>query len=139
MKIIFVRHGEPDYSQDALTEKGKREAALVAERIKNWKVDEFFVSPFGRAKDTAAPTLEALGAEATTLPWLREFSYQIISPTFSETSVPWDYVPSFLYSDERLTSMDEWVDVPPMSDNEDIRENYPKVKEGIDEILLKYG
>lgn len=27
MRIVFVRHGEPDYSKDSLTEKGWREAA----------------------------------------------------------------------------------------------------------------
>lgn len=26
MKIIFIRHGDPDYVNDTLTEKGRREA-----------------------------------------------------------------------------------------------------------------
>ena len=29
MKIIFIRHGTPDYELDALTEKGVREAKLL--------------------------------------------------------------------------------------------------------------
>ena len=29
MRIIFVRHGDPDYEHDTLTEKGHREAALL--------------------------------------------------------------------------------------------------------------
>ena len=29
MKIIFVRHGDPDYEHDTLTEKGIREAKLL--------------------------------------------------------------------------------------------------------------
>ena len=33
MKIIMIRHGEPDYSKDALTEKGEREAACLAKWI----------------------------------------------------------------------------------------------------------
>ena len=33
MRIIFVRHAEPDYANDTLTEKGWREAALLAERV----------------------------------------------------------------------------------------------------------
>jgi len=33
MRIIFVRHGDPDYANDTLTEKGWREAALLAERV----------------------------------------------------------------------------------------------------------
>ena len=29
MKIIFIRHAEPDYSIDSLTEKGWREAEIA--------------------------------------------------------------------------------------------------------------
>ena len=30
MRIIFVRHGEPDYKRDCLTETGKAQAAAAA-------------------------------------------------------------------------------------------------------------
>ena len=33
MRIVFIRHGDPDYTTDTLTEKGKKEAALLAENI----------------------------------------------------------------------------------------------------------
>lgn len=32
MRLLFIRHGDPDYVHDTLTEKGHREAALLAER-----------------------------------------------------------------------------------------------------------
>ena len=41
MRIIFVRHGDPDYANDTLTEKGWREAALLAERVSGWDVTDF--------------------------------------------------------------------------------------------------
>ena len=31
MRILLIRHGDPDYEHDTLTEKGRREAALLAE------------------------------------------------------------------------------------------------------------
>ena len=31
MKLLIIRHGEPDYSIDSLTEKGWREAELLAD------------------------------------------------------------------------------------------------------------
>ena len=37
MKIIFIRHGTPDYELDALTEKGVREAKLLANRVAKWE------------------------------------------------------------------------------------------------------
>ena len=33
MRILIIRHGDPDYEIDGLTEKGKREAALLAKRL----------------------------------------------------------------------------------------------------------
>ena len=43
MRLIFIRHGEPDYEHDSLTEKGWREAKLLAARTKDWHVDDFCV------------------------------------------------------------------------------------------------
>ena len=36
MRILIVRHGDPDYEKDSLTPKGFREAELLAERFVNW-------------------------------------------------------------------------------------------------------
>ncbi len=44
MRIIFIRHGDPDYKNDTLTEKGWREAKLLAERVCKWPVKEFYCS-----------------------------------------------------------------------------------------------
>ena len=40
MRLILIRHGDPDYEHDTLTSKGRREAALLAERTKTWKADD---------------------------------------------------------------------------------------------------
>lgn len=60
MKILIVRHADPDYSVDSLTKKGWREAEYLAERLSKLKVKDFFVSPLGRAKDTASLTLKKM-------------------------------------------------------------------------------
>ena len=70
MKILIIRHGEPDYSIDSLTEKGWREAELLSRRLAPLGIRDFYVSPLGRAQDTARPTLEKTGKKAETLPWL---------------------------------------------------------------------
>ena len=53
MRLIFIRHAEPDYDIDGLTPKGEREAGFLSERVATWKVDHFYSSPLGRAKATA--------------------------------------------------------------------------------------
>ena len=58
MRILLIRHAEPDYINDSITEKGKREARLLSDRIARYNIRDFYVSPLGRARDTAEYTLQ---------------------------------------------------------------------------------
>ena len=73
MRLLFIRHAEPDYSTDTLTEKGRREAALLAQAVPSLQMDHCFVSPLGRAQETASCCMKAAGKTAKTLDWLEEF------------------------------------------------------------------
>ena len=73
MRLLFIRHAEPDYSTDTLTEKGRREAALLAQAAPSLGMDHCFVSPLGRAQETASYCMKAAGKTAKTLDWLEEF------------------------------------------------------------------
>lgn len=140
MKIIFVRHGEPDYITDSLTENGKLEAKLLAKRIKKWDVTDFYCSPQGRAIETARPSLEACGREAVTLDFMREFSYPIDDPLTNKHGVPWDFVPSeWTACDPFFGYGDSFLNADIIKSNPDISQNYPKVIEGFDRLLEKYG
>ncbi len=44
MKLIFIRHGEPDYSIDSLTEKGWREAELLSKKLSKLDIKDFYVT-----------------------------------------------------------------------------------------------
>lgn len=139
MRIIFVRHGEPDYEHDSLTEKGWREAALLADRISQWNVTEFYTSPLGRAKDTASCTLNKLNRSAVTLDYMREFSYHITDPLTGKYGVPWDYVPSDWTSDSRMFDMDAWAETERMKESPVIPTEYKKVWNEFDKLLASYG
>ena len=80
MRLIIVRHGDPNYEIDSLTETGWKEARLVAEKIAQLDVKDFYVSPLGRARDTASCTLEKMGRTATICDWLEEFPPRIKRP-----------------------------------------------------------
>ena len=140
MKIIFIRHAEPDYNKDSLTQKGWKEAKLLSERIKKWNVTRCYVSPQGRAKDTASFSLKELNMEAITLPFLHEFSYRVTDPVTGRKGVPWDFIPSdWTAYDCMFDSAEGFLKYPCISDNPDITENYPKVINGFDEILKEFG
>ena len=93
MRLIFIRHGEPDYEHDSLTEKGWREAKLLAARTKDWHVDDFYVSPLGRARDTASFTLKAHGKTAEIMDWLHEFLGKVPDGA-GGTRLCWDLMPA---------------------------------------------
>ena len=79
MDLLFIRHGEPG-EDGGLTEAGKREARLLAERLAALDIREYHVSPLRRARETAAPVLEKQGCEGFVEPWLREFDIPVARP-----------------------------------------------------------
>ncbi|MEK3864141.1 histidine phosphatase family protein [Paenibacillus sp. FSL H7-0716] len=47
MQIFPIRHGDPDYSIDDLTELGHQEAAALGKRMASSGLDELYASPLG--------------------------------------------------------------------------------------------
>lgn len=138
MKLIFIRHGEPDYEHDSLTEKGWREAKLLSLRTARWKVTEYYCSPLGRAQATASFTLEQAGRKAITKQWLREFESPILDPETGKPRIPWDLLPQVLDANPELYDLEHWFDAPVLSTG-DMRRNYKFVTNGIDGLLADYG
>jgi len=138
MKLVIIRHGEPDYSIDSLTEKGWREADFLSERISKLPVSAIYCSPLGRAKDTAKATLQKLGTEAEILPWLREFDAPINDANNEKKMVPWDFMPGYWTKQEEFYGRDQWFDNDLMKTGP-VKAEYEKVAAGLDELLLKYG
>lgn len=104
MKLLIVRHGDPDYSIDSLTPKGWHEAELLKNRLTKLDVAAFYCSPLGRAKDTSKATLNALGRTAEIFDWLREFDGYVIDPESGERTYSWDRTPAFLTTITTRTS-----------------------------------
>jgi len=138
MRIIFIRHAEPDYSFDGLTENGQKEAIALSKRVAKWNVDKFYCSPMGRAKATAAPSLEALKREATSLPWLREYSYHV-EKAHGKAGVCWDFVPSDWANNPTMFTTNDWLKIYPFNQNPEIEKVYFESREGLDQIIAEYG
>ena len=138
MKIIFIRHGEPNYEIDSLTEKGWREAELLSKRTAKWNVTDFYCSPLGRAKDTASFTLKNADRKAKILPWLREFDAPVIDPETGKRRIPWDFLPDVLDANRDLYDNHLWTKNPIMQTG-NMDENYRFVTDGLDTLLAHYG
>ena len=79
MEIVLIRHGEPEWVRDGLavvdpplTDRGHRQADRLAAWLSDEHFDEVLVSPLVRARQTAAPLLEALGSGEVIDSWLEE-------------------------------------------------------------------
>ena len=139
MRILLIRHAEPDYTVDSLTPKGRVEAELLSRRMVKYDVRDFYVSPLGRAKDTAAYTLEKLGREAETLPWLREFRGSYPDPETGERRiVAWDVKPRIWTAFPNVTQIDTGCDTPAFAGG-DVKEIWQETTAGVDELLGRYG
>ena len=72
MILYYIRHGDPIYDPDSLTELGHKQAKALVERTTLYGLDEIYSSTSNRAKLTAQPTCEALGKEMALLDWANE-------------------------------------------------------------------
>jgi broad specificity phosphatase PhoE len=79
--ILLARHGETDWNavgrwqghtDRALTERGRRQAVELAERLANDAIDAVYSSDLLRAVETAEPVAKRLGLPLQTVPELRE-------------------------------------------------------------------
>lgn len=139
MKLLIVRHGDPDYSIDSLTEKGWKEAEYLSERLTAINAAAFYVSPLGRAKDTASLTLKKLGRTATECPWLREFSAPIQRPDVPERkTIPWDWLPEDWLGEERFLQPGRWHE-PDSFRQGDVWAQYRWVTGNLDTLLQRHG
>ena len=138
MKLIIIRHGDPNYEIDSLTEKGWKEAELLSEKISAMQVDAFYVSPLGRAKDTASLTLKKMNRTAEECPWLREFHAPITDEETGEKRIPWDMLPGYWTNFPEYYSKDIWFTTPRMKSGDVISEA-ERVYKGLDDIIEKHG
>ena len=138
MKIVFVRHGHPDYVNDCLTELGHKQAESAALRLKDEGIEEIYSSPFGRAFETAQHTAKIISKEVVKLDFMREIRWGATegNEVYAEGH-PWD---TSLYAVSLGHSlMDEsWTKDEPFCHNVVFSE-LERVAREADEWLLTMG
>ena len=139
MKLIFIRHGDPDYANDCLTEKGRREAELLSKKVRGMKIDKCFLSPLGRAQQTAHACIDGTGTVPVTFDWLREFSPLISRPDLPDAkSICWDWMPADWTRCSELYDYDKWQENPVFK-NSDAAKEFNHVHEEFGKLLASLG
>ena len=82
--IIIVRHGTTEWMEQGrvhgrldshLSERGRQEARQVAVQLRQKRLDGFYTSPLGRARETAAEIAAEIGIQPAVLDGLREMDF----------------------------------------------------------------
>lgn len=136
MRILIIRHGDPCYNPDTLTEKGNREAALLADFLSKEKIDAIYSSPLGRAYETCLYTANRLNITPVVKPWLREFDYPVYMN--GEKRLAWDFLPEYLEEHPELYDRKQWLTSEIMQTGE-IAKRYQEATQGLDDILRNHG
>ena len=138
MKILIIRHCEPDYEIDGLTEKGKTEAELLKNRLVKEDITAAYCSVLGRARLTAKPTLEATGLSCEYCEWLKEFGVAPVKlPYLDHEKAPWDFLPSYLNDNSGLYSQN-WRETD-LIKNSNVAAAYEEVCNQFDKVLERHG
>ncbi len=138
MRIVFVRHGEPNYEKDCLTEQGKIQAQQLVDRLRREGIEEIWASPMGRAQETADPTAKALGLPVHTLDFMHEVYWGSIDSELPyQDGHPWDSADEMARKGINLNSTD-WRESEYFRTNR-VLECVDTVEKGIDEWLEKFG
>lgn len=72
LTLLFIRHADPDYKNDTITERGHAQAKALGEALADTRIDSIYCSPMGRAQATMRYVAEKKGMSSATLEWLRE-------------------------------------------------------------------
>jgi broad specificity phosphatase PhoE len=139
MELVLVRHAQPEWARDrtaqvdpGLTEVGRRQAHLAADRLAGEPFDRVLISTATRARQTASPLLPRLDTTpAAERPWLHEI----------HMPAAWEGTPSEevgrVLAEARGRPRDAWWDGLP--GGESFRDFHARVTQGLVEELAALG
>ncbi len=138
MKLVIIRHAEPDYEHDSLTPRGIVEANALHDYLKGKRIDKIYSSPFGRALLTAKIATEGCGKEIEVRDFLHEFNTHIEQPGNPNNHFCWDFYPDYFASQKEFYNADETFNHP-LVKRYDLDKAYEKVSNNFDELLKENG
>ncbi|MBR1423275.1 MAG: histidine phosphatase family protein [Ruminococcus sp.] len=136
MKLLVIRHGEPDYAKDCLTQNGIWQAERLAERLKSTDISAAYTSPMGRARQTAQIAMAGRSIPVTECAWLHEFDVKVAYE--GKPIEIWDIPPNSWTQTTQYYDKDRFADVGAVAESE-VKRRYEAVCSGIDSLLLKHG
>ena len=143
MLLFYIRHGDPIYNPDSLTELGKKQADALVKRMAECNPDKIYVSSSNRAIMTAEPTAKFLGKEPEILDWCNEnYAWRDLTVITEEGKRKWcfqDEVTCKLFAAGEVRRLDrQWYDHPQFADTR-FKEGIQRIQTETDHFLLALG
>lgn len=135
MKLYLIRHADPDYANDTLTERGHEEARALIAYLRSEEIDGIVTSPLGRARDTARYTAEALGLPVRVEPWMAELH---LPGEGADRPAAWDIHGHTIRNPDYLDDPLAFERVPGMP-SQRLREVVDAIREESDRFLASFG
>ncbi len=137
MRLLLVRHGDPDYEKDCLTDLGKKQAEIVAKRLLEEGIEEIYSSPLGRARQTAEPFARLSGiGDVHILDFMQEIRYGREDALY-QSGNPWTVSGELMNKGINLQDTN-WREFPEFADNT-ATIDIDNVRKGTDEWLASLG
>lgn len=138
MRIIFVRHGHPNYINDCLTELGHKHAAAAAERLKEEGISVIYSSTCGRAYETAEYTAKQYDLPIVKCEFMREISWgSVDNEPIIFDGHPWSTVDDMVAKGESILNSD-WASQEPFVRNKMVS-YVENIADALDEWLKMLG
>jgi len=140
MLLYIIRHGEPDYETDSLTENGKRQADALAERLCVHGFDEIYASPLGRAVQTAQPTCDRLKLPYVIEEWMSEsIAWEDFSVTYDDGTRDWAFGCQNTKLIGKNYSGSDWHTNPVFSSCKSALKGYQRITNCSDDFIARLG
>lgn len=143
MLLYYVRHGDPIYNPDSLTDLGLAQADALAKRLSILGFDKIYASSSNRARLTAQPTCLALGMEAEILDWCNEgHAWRDLTVTDDNGKRLWAFQhkqTSLLLSSPEIKKLgDKWYDHP-FFESTNFKAGFERIERETDSFMSALG
>lgn len=142
MLIYYIRHGEPIYDPDSLTEKGHAQAEALSLRLKDAGIQKIYASTSTRAYQTAEHTASKINLEIEKLDWMNE------AHPWAAFTVPYGEGKTWLFNHPDIKKKfvgesiyklgREWYKSEPFNNEKTIK-YAESLNENVDNFLLSLG
>jgi len=137
LELVLIRHAEPDWetarqqgADPGLTALGRRQAAALADHLRQLPLAALYCSPLERARETAAAIAAPQDLTATVVPDLAEIGVPLLTNA-SQTEVD-----AYFLAAAKRPFHDHWEGFP---GGEPFRAFHRRVTRALGEVFAHYG